>query len=62
MQYKKSVNYKEQHRNSSIELLRIMAIIGVVILHYNGSAFNVPMKIENYRWLMLTEHMFIGGG
>ena len=51
-------------RNSSIELLRIIPIMGVVILHYNNEAFGGAFKyVEegsiNQIYLFLSENVFI---
>ncbi|MBE6119198.1 MAG: acyltransferase [Erysipelotrichaceae bacterium] len=52
-------------RNSSIELLRIISIMGVIILHYNnagiGGGFGlVEHNSANYFYLMLSENLSIG--
>ena len=51
-------------RNSSIELLRIIAALGVIILHYNNGAFGggfeyVKENTFNQHYLRFTELMFI---
>lgn len=56
------MNMKE--RNSSIELLRIFAIIGVIILHYNNSAIGGGFKYVtegsiNQYYLFFSENVFI---
>ena len=55
-----------KNRNSSVELLRIIAILGVVILHYNnaaiGGAFKyVPSPSLKEYYLFFTECLFIAG-
>lgn len=57
---------KQMHeeRNSSIELLRIITIVGVIILHYNntkiGGAFSVVKDYTaNFYYLYFTQNMFI---
>lgn len=52
---------KDNTRNSSIELLRIVSMIGVVILHYNGGgAFRyVTEGSVNEYYLYATESVFI---
>jgi len=57
-------HYVENKRNPSIELLRIIAIIGVVILHYNnagsGGAFKyVQSGTLNYYVIYFTESIYI---
>lgn len=52
-------------RNSSIELLRIIAIMGVIILHYNNSTSGGGFRYVkegsiNQYFLFLTENLFIG--
>jgi len=52
-------------RNSGIELLRIIAIMGVVILHYNNSASGGGFRYVkegsiNQYYLFFTENLFIG--
>ena len=54
----------EKSRNSSIELLRIIAGIGVIILHYNnayaGGGFKyVDNNSINQYWLFLSETISI---
>lgn len=51
-------------RNSSIELLRILSMIGVVILHYNNSSAGAAFKFVkegsiNQFYLYFTENMFV---
>ena len=51
-------------RNSSIELLRIISLIGVVVLHYNNSDIGGGLKYVkegslNQYYLFLTENMFV---
>ncbi len=51
-------------RNSSIELLRILAIMGVIVLHYNNQAMGgglmyVEQKSLNHFALLALEAMFI---
>ena len=51
-------------RNSSIELLRIISIVGVIILHYNvpdtgGALKYVEQGSINQRYLYFTEGLFI---
>lgn len=52
---------KDSIRNSSIELLRIVSMLGVVILHYNGGgAFRyVTEGSVNEYYLYATESIFI---
>ncbi len=53
-----------EKRNSSIELLRIITMLGVVILHYNypdsggGLKFVEQSSINQY-YLYFTENMFV---
>lgn len=52
-------------RNSSIELLRIISMLGVIILHYNnenmGGGFKyVTQGSVNQLYLYLTENIFVG--
>jgi len=52
------------HRNSSIELLRIISMLGVVVLHYNygniGGGFKyVTPESTNQYYLLFTENLFI---
>ena len=51
-------------RNSSIELLRIIAIIGVIVLHYNNASMGggfqyVQAGSANYYYLVFTESICI---
>lgn len=53
-------------RNSSIELLRILAIMGVIVLHYNNKAIGgglmyVEQKSLNHFALLVLEAVFICG-
>ena len=53
-----------KQRKSSIELLRIIAIIGVVILHYNNKGMGGGLKYVvdkslNQKYLFFTESLFI---
>lgn len=53
-----------KERNSSIELLRILAIIGVIILHYNNSEMGSGFKYVtegsiNQLYLFFSESVFI---
>lgn len=55
---------EHRQRNSSIELLRIISMLGVVILHYNnktaGGAFKYVLNGSlNQYYLYLTESLFI---
>lgn len=61
----KKVRRSDNMRNSSIELLRIIAMIGVVILHYNngqiGGGFQyVSDGSINQAFLFFSESLFIG--
>ena len=52
-------------RNSSIELLRIISMIGVIILHYNNEEIGCALKYVtegslNQYYLYLTSNIFIG--
>lgn len=56
---------EENNRNSSIELLRIVSMIGVVILHYNHEEIGGALKYVtegslNQYYLYFTENIFIG--
>ena len=56
---------KGNDRNSSIELLRIISMIGVVILHYNNEEIGCALKYVtegslNQYYLYLTGNIFIG--
>lgn len=56
-------NIKKQ-RNSSIELLRIIAMIGAIILHYNNSGMGGGFKLVeagslNQRYIFFSETLFI---
>jgi len=52
----------ERKRNSSIELLRIIAEIGIVFLHYNATAFKSVLNNSiNYYALSFIESVFIFG-
>lgn len=58
------MNKTKNQRNSAIELLRIIAIMGVVVLHYNngqmGGGFQyVKSGSLNEMYLYLSESMFI---
>ena len=54
------MNNKTIDRNSSIELLRIITMIGVVIIHYNNIGFKcVEDYSVNYYFLYFTDNMFI---
>ena len=51
---------KENSRNSSVELLRIISIICVICLHYNaadigGGLYYVTAGSANYYWLQFTQ-------
>ena len=50
-------------RNSSIELLRIISICGVIVLHYNGYVGNaldiVSKESLNYYILYFLEGLFV---
>ena len=53
-----------KQRNSSIELLRIISLIGVVILHYNNVGIGGGLKYVNegslnQYYLFLTENIFV---
>ena len=53
---------KNLQRNSSIELLRIIAMIGVLILHYNllGKAFNYVISGSyQEKYIFLSETVFV---
>ena len=59
-----SVNVKQTQRQSNIELLRIVLILGVIILHINnkgmGGAFNIaPTYTINGKILYMLEALFI---
>lgn len=56
----------KKERQSNIELLRILAIIGVVVLHYNNPAIGGGMKYAeqgsiNFYTLYFLESMFVCG-
>lgn len=54
------MTHSKVQRNSSIELLRIIAILGVIILHYNGIGFNSVKKGSvNHFYMFLTENIFV---
>lgn len=60
----KNTKVSKKQRNSSIELLRILAMCGVIILHYNnknvGGAFaQVPPNTTNQYILFLLESLSI---
>ena len=64
MKKESSENRIIKQRNSSIELLRIISIIGVVILHYNNGEIGGGFKYVNdgsfnQYYLFFTENMFI---
>lgn len=51
-------------RESNIELLRILAALGVIVLHYNDSTGGAALTYVdrgslNYYWLLLAESIFI---
>ena len=53
-------------RNSSIELLRIISMIGVVILHYNNASMGGALGMvldgsPNQYYLYLIESLFVCG-
>ena len=55
----------KSERNSSIELLRIIAMLGVIILHYNcetmgGALLYVEKWTANNYYLLLSENICIG--
>lgn len=57
-------NKRINSRNSNIELLRILAMIGVIILHYNnaqiGGAFNYASSIKSNTYILyMLECIFI---
>lgn len=57
-------NKNIKQRNSSIELLRIISLVGVVILHYNNGEIGGGFKYVNegslnQYYLFFTENMFI---
>lgn len=57
-----SLSQKREQRNSSIELLRILAMCGVVLLHYNNASMGGGLKYAvgtNRVVLMLLESLFI---
>lgn len=58
------VDCKQDKRDSAIELLRIIAIIGVVILHYNNKEIGGGLKYVqagtiNQFFLFFTENVFV---
>ncbi|MGN9136268.1 acyltransferase family protein [Clostridium sp. HCP1S3_B4] len=58
------MNNKNIERNSAIELLRIITMIGVIILHYNNSEIGGGFKYVingsvNQYYLYFTENLFI---
>lgn len=60
----KSSGVLKSNRNSSVELLRIITMMGVVILHYNNASMGGGFKyVEegsiNRIFLYITENMFI---
>ncbi len=63
MEIQKVMRQKEKlERNSNIELLRILAIIGVIVLHYNGNAgqgFDHVSSGINEWILYILENIFI---
>lgn len=61
---KETVNYKHIERQSNIELLRILAIMGVIVLHYNnvtgGNGLSYVQEGNlNFYVLYLLETIFI---
>ena len=61
---KKVAEYKQNERQSNIELLRILAIMGVIVLHYNnasiGGGFTYAVKGSlNFYVLYFLESIFI---
>lgn len=50
---------QNRSRNSSIELLRIITIIGVIILHYNGLAMGYAKDSFEYYYLYFIEYVCI---
>ena len=55
---------KERVRESSIELLRIFAMIGVILLHYNNPSIGGGLSFVkngsiNYWFLNIVESLFI---
>lgn len=54
-------NMKQKKRNSSIELLRIIAMLMIIVLHFVGPYTNLDKSIKNYYLIQFVESISIIG-
>ena len=55
---KKIAKYKQNERQSNIELLRILAIMGVIVLHYNNTSMGGDLRTQLKEVLIFMYYIF----